>query len=144
MGTVFVDGRRQANVREGLARVVTGSVEFATRGDADVVRITDDVREALKQTGLHDGVVTVFAPGATGAVTTIEYEPGVVQDLQRVLDEIAPPRGRWQHNINTGDGNGHSHVRAGLLGPSLTWFLWQMPANMALNPPVGRGRPPAG
>ncbi|RPI31705.1 MAG: YjbQ family protein, partial [Actinomycetota bacterium] len=64
--------------------------------------------------------VTVFAPGATGAVTTIEYEPGVVEDLQRVLDEIAPARGRWQHNINNGDGNGHSHVRAGILGPSLT------------------------
>ncbi len=102
MGTVFVDGRRQANVREGLARVVTGSIEFATRGDADVVRVTDDVREALRQTGLRDGTVTVFAPGATGAVTTIEYEPGVVQDLQRVLDEIASPAAYWQHNVNNG------------------------------------------
>jgi len=120
VGTVFVDGRRQANVREGLARVVTGSIEFATRGDADVVRITDDVREALQQTGLRDGTVTVFAPGATGAVTTIEYEPGVVEDLRRVLDDIASPTAYWQHNVNNGDGNGHSHVRAGILGPSLT------------------------
>ncbi len=120
MATVIVNGKKKANVREGLACVVTGAIEFATRGDADVVRITDDVREALAQTGLQDGTVTVFAPGATGAVTTIEYEPGVVEDLQRVLDEIAPQRGRWQHNINNGDGNGHSHVRAGILGPSLT------------------------
>jgi secondary thiamine-phosphate synthase enzyme len=120
VATVIVNGKKKANIREGLACVVTGAIEFATRGGADVVRITDEVREALAQTGLQDGTVTVFAPGATGAVTTIEYEPGVVQDLQRVLDEIAPPRGRWQHNINNGDGNGHSHVRAGILGPSLT------------------------
>ena len=120
MATVIVNGKKKANIREGLACVVTGAIEFATRGDADVVRITDEVREALAQTGLRDGTVTVFAPGATGAVTTIECEPGVVEDLQRVLDEIAPPHGRWQHNINNGDGNGHSHVRAGILGPSLT------------------------
>ena len=120
MATVIVNGKKKANIREGLACVVTGAIEFATRGDADVVRITDEVREALAQTGLRDGTVTVFAPGATGAVTTIEYEPGVVEDLQRVLDEIAPAHGRWQHNINNGDGNGHSHVRAGILGPSLT------------------------
>jgi secondary thiamine-phosphate synthase enzyme len=120
MATVIVNGKKRANVREGLACVVTGSIEFPTRGDADVVRLTDEVREALAQTGLSDGTVTVFAPGATGAVTTIEFEPGVVQDLRRVLDEIAPPHGRWQHNLNNGDGNGHSHVRAGILGPSLT------------------------
>jgi secondary thiamine-phosphate synthase enzyme len=120
VATVIVNGQRQAAVREGLARVVTGTIEFSTRGDADVVRISDDVREALAQTGLRDGTVTVFAPGATGAVTTIEFEAGVVQDLRQVLDEIAPPWRRWQHNVNNGDGNGHSHVRAGILGPSLT------------------------
>jgi thiamine phosphate synthase YjbQ (UPF0047 family) len=91
MATVIVNGKTQATVREGLLRVVTGSIEFATRGDADVVRITDEVREALAQAGLRDGTLTVFAPGATGAITTIEYEPGVVQDLQQVLDEIVPP-----------------------------------------------------
>jgi secondary thiamine-phosphate synthase enzyme len=120
MATVIVNGKKQATVREGLMRVVTGSMEFATRGDADVIRITDEVREALAQAGLQDGTLTVFAPGATGAVTTIEYEPGVVQDLQQVLDEIVPPGRAWRHNINNGDGNGHSHVRAGILGPSLT------------------------
>ena len=120
MATVTVNGKKQANVREGLMRVVTGSIEFSSAGDADVVRLTDEVREALRQSGLQDGAVTVFAPGATGAVTTIEYEPGVVQDLQQVLDEIVPPGRAWRHNINNGDGNGHSHVRAGILGPSLT------------------------
>ena len=120
MATVIVNGKKKAHVREGLSCVVTGTIEFSSEGHADVVRITDEVREALAQTGLHDGTVTVFAPGATGAVTTIEYEPGVVQDLQKVLDEIVPPGRTWQHNINNGDGNGHSHVRAGILGPSLT------------------------
>ena len=120
MATVTVNGNKQANVREGLMRVVTGSIEFSSAGDADVVRLTDEVREALRQSGLQDGAVTVFAPGATAAVTTIEYEPGVVKDLQQVLDEIVPPGRAWRHNVNNGDGNGHSHVRAGLLGPSLT------------------------
>ncbi len=120
MATVIVNGKKKANVREGLACVVTGTIEFSSEGSADVVRITDDVRDALAKTHLRDGTVTVFAPGATGAVTTIEYEPGVVQDLRQVLDEIVPPGRTWQHNINNGDGNGHSHVRAGILGPSLT------------------------
>jgi secondary thiamine-phosphate synthase enzyme len=120
MSTVIVNGKKKANVREGLACVVTGSIEFSSAGHADVVRVTDEVREALAQSGLQDGTITVFAPGATGAVTTIEYEPGVVQDLQQVLDEIVPPGRTWQHNINNRDGNGHSHVRAGILGPSLT------------------------
>jgi secondary thiamine-phosphate synthase enzyme len=120
MATVIVNGKKKAHVREGLMRVVTGSIEFSSAGDADVVRVTDEVREALAQTGLKDGTLTVFAPGATAAVTTIEYEPGVVQDFQMVLDEVASPARRWQHNINNHDGNGHSHVRAAMLGPSLT------------------------
>jgi secondary thiamine-phosphate synthase enzyme len=120
MATVIDNGKKQANAREGLLRVVTGSIEFSTGGDADVVRITDEVREALAQAGLRDGTLTVFAPGATGAITTIEYEAGVIQDLQQVLDEIVPPGRAWRHNVNNGDGNGHSHVRAGILGPSLT------------------------
>jgi len=120
MTTVTVREKKGARVREGLVAVVTGSIALATRGDADVVRITDEVREAVRRSGLTDGTVTVFVPGATGAVTTIEYEPGVVQDLQEVLDAVVPPQRRWRHNVNNGDGNGHSHVRAGLLGPSLT------------------------
>ena len=120
MATVIVNGQKKAHVREGLACVITGSIEFASRGDADMVKITEEVAEAVKQTGLMDGTVTVFVPGATGALTTLEYEPGVVQDLRQVLDEIVSPEHVWQHNINNGDGNGHSHVRAGLVGPSLT------------------------
>ncbi|MEI6451304.1 MAG: secondary thiamine-phosphate synthase enzyme YjbQ [Actinomycetes bacterium] len=120
MATVIVNGRKKAHVREGLACVITGCIDFASRGDADIVKITEEVAEAVKQTGLSDGTVTVFVPGATGALTTLEYEPGVVEDVQRALDVVAPADRFYQHNVNLGDGNGHSHVRAGLVGPSLT------------------------
>ena len=119
MATIFVNGKQQEHVREGLARVITGSIEFASNGDADMVKITEEVAEAVRQTGLGDGTITLFVPGATGALTTLEYEPGVVKDVQRALDVVAPADGFYQHNANLGDGNGHSHVRAGLVGPSL-------------------------
>jgi len=118
--SVTTTDQKEPQVREGLARVVTGAIEFSSGGDADVIRITEEVRENVRRSGLRDGIVTIFAPGATGAITTIEYEPGVVQDLQDVLEAVVPADRAWQHNINNGDGNGHSHVRAGLLGPSLT------------------------
>jgi secondary thiamine-phosphate synthase enzyme len=107
-------------MREGLACVITGAIEFQSRGDADMIKITEDVAEAVKRTGLSDGTVTLFVPGATGALTTLEYEPGVVEDLRRALDVVAPADRLYQHNVNLCDGNGHSHVRAGLVGPSLT------------------------
>ena len=119
MATVIIHHSSKAHVREGLACVVTGAIEFATRGDADMIRITDDVAEAVKQAGLSDGTVTLFVPGATGALTTLEFEPGVVEDMRHALDVVAPADGAYQHNVNLGDGNGHSHVRAGLVGPSL-------------------------
>jgi secondary thiamine-phosphate synthase enzyme len=120
MATVIVNAHKKGHEREGLARVVTGTIELASQGDADVIAITDEVAEAIRQTGLSDGTVTVFVPGATGAVITLEFEPGVVHDVQELLDTITPPDGEYLHNVNLGDGNGHSHVRAGLLGPSLT------------------------
>ena len=120
MATVIVNGQKKAHVREGLACVITGSIEFASRGDTDMIKITEEVAEAVRQTGLMDGTVTLFVPGATGALTTLEFEPGVVEDMQKALDVVAPADRFYQHNINLGDGNGHSHVRAGLVGPSLT------------------------
>jgi secondary thiamine-phosphate synthase enzyme len=119
MATVFVNGKHKDHVREGLVRVITGSIEFASNGDADMIKITEEVAEAVRQTGLSDGTATLFVPGATGALTTLEYEPGVVEDVQKALDVVAPANRSYQHNVNLGDGNGHSHVRAGLVGPSL-------------------------
>ena len=119
MATVFVNGKQKDHMREGLMCVITGSIEFASQGDADMVKITDEVAEAVRQTGLSDGTVTLFVPGATGALTTLEFEPGVVEDVQKARDVVAPADRFYQHNVNLGDGNGHSHVRAGLVGPSL-------------------------
>ena len=119
MATVIVNGQKKAHVREGLVRVITGALEFASRGDADMIKITEEVAEAVRKTGLSDGTVTLFVPGATGALTTLEYEPGVVEDVQKALDVVAPADRSYQHYVNLGDGNGHSHVRAGLVGPSL-------------------------
>ncbi|OPZ46885.1 MAG: hypothetical protein BWY94_00268 [Actinobacteria bacterium ADurb.BinA094] len=120
MNPVTTRTPRQTRLREGLLRVVTGAVEFSSRGHADIVRITDAVRENVAASGVHDGTVTVFAPGATGAVTTVEYEPGMIEDFRDVLEAIAPSDRVWRHNVNNGDGNGHSHIRAALVGPSVT------------------------
>jgi secondary thiamine-phosphate synthase enzyme len=119
MASAPVNGEQEGRVREGLVRVITGSIEFPSQGNADLIKITDEVREAVRQTGLADGTVTLFVPGATGALTTLEYEPGVVEDVRTALDVVAPADRPYRHNVNLGDGNGHSHVRAGLVGPSL-------------------------
>lgn len=100
--------------------VVTLSIQLNTQGDADVQDITDQVGRAVAESGLADGLVTIFCPSATSALTTIEYESGCVSDLRRLFDEIVNPDRHYAHNARWGDGNGHSHVRAALLGPSLT------------------------
>jgi secondary thiamine-phosphate synthase enzyme len=101
--------------------VHTESFELSTRGNAEIVDITDRVRKVLAKSGLSDGIGCVFVPGATGSITTMEYESGCVADLQRLLDELAPPNREYEHEKRWGDGNGHSHLRAALLGPSLAF-----------------------
>ncbi len=100
--------------------VKTFSISLSTRGDVEVHDITNAVASQIMQSGLKDGVVTVFCPSSTSGVTTIEYESGAVSDLKRLFDEIIPSNREYAHNARWGDGNGHSHVRASLLGPSLT------------------------
>jgi len=100
--------------------VRTASISIETRGDNDTHDLTLHVRQAVRQSGLGSGTVTVFVPGSTAGVTTIEFEPGVVGDLGDVFDEIAPKHKLYKHEEAWHDGNGHSHVRAALLGPSLT------------------------
>jgi len=96
------------------------TIQVSTQGNGDVNDITGAVSQLLSQSSVRDGVVTLFCPSATSALTTIEYESGCVQDLQRLFDEIIPQNKEYAHNAKWGDGNGHSHVRAALLGPSLT------------------------
>lgn len=118
--------REDSNMAEtttatGIATVVTGRIHFDTKGNADMVNLTEEVRRFVTDTGLSDGAVTVFFPGATGAVTTLEFEPGVVQDFANMFDRIISPHEHYEHNVTHPDVNGHAHVRAGLLGPSLVF-----------------------
>ena len=100
--------------------VKTLSISLSTQGNADIRDITDQVARNVSQSGLKDGTVTIFCPSSTSALTTIEYEGGALSDLQRLFDEIIPQHREYAHNERWHDGNGHSHVRAALLGPSLT------------------------
>ncbi len=100
--------------------VYTGRIHLATRGHSDMHDITARVQDIVTRSGLHSGVVTVFCPSSTSGVTTIEYESGALADLKRLFDEIAAEDRPYQHNLRWGDGNGHAHVRAALLGASLS------------------------
>ena len=100
--------------------VVTRTIELKTKGNGHIVDITREVAEEVADSGLKDGTVTVFVPGSTGGVTTVEYESGLLSDLQDLFDRLVPTNIHYQHNLRWGDGNGHAHVRASLLGPSLT------------------------
>ena len=100
--------------------VITNELRLQTKGHCDIVDITPRVKRALSESGLRDGIVTVFCPGSTGGVSTIEYESGALHDLERVFDEIVSPDRDYRHHLRWGDDNGHSHVRAAMIGPSLT------------------------
>ncbi len=100
--------------------VVTESIRFTTRGNGEVVDITGEVARKVADSEVHDGTVTIFTPSATSSLTTIEYESGAVSDLQTLFDRVVPRDIEYRHNLRWGDGNGHSHVRAALLGASLT------------------------
>jgi secondary thiamine-phosphate synthase enzyme len=100
--------------------IKTFTLQFQTRGNGDITDITDTVTRQLQASELRNGTVTLFTPSATSALTTIEYESGCVSDLQRLFDEIVDPSRDYAHNARWRDGNGHSHVRAALLGPSLS------------------------
>ena len=100
--------------------VKTGSIQLSTRGNADVKDITAEITRVVNTSKIRNGTVTIFCPSSTSALTTIEYESGCVSDLRRLFDEIIPQNREYAHNARWHDGNGHSHVRAALLGPSLT------------------------
>jgi secondary thiamine-phosphate synthase enzyme len=100
--------------------VSTHTLSLKTRGDADIHDITGQVADAVQASKVQTGTVTVFCPSSTSGVTTIEYESGVLSDLRRLFDEIVPSNREYAHNARWGDGNGHAHVRAALLGPSLS------------------------
>ncbi|NPA31833.1 MAG: YjbQ family protein [Chloroflexi bacterium] len=103
----------------------TQVLHIPTRGHTDVLDLTPQVEAIVAASGIHDGVVVVFVPGSTAAITTMEYEPGCVADFQRLMETLAPEDGDYAHNTRWGDGNGYAHLRASLVGPSLSIPLVQ-------------------
>jgi secondary thiamine-phosphate synthase enzyme len=98
----------------------TESISMDTKGYCDIIDITPQLLAILRRPLIANGLVTLFCPGSTGSITTIEYEPGVLQDLKEALERIAPSNIPYRHDERWGDGNGFSHVRAALMKPSLT------------------------
>jgi secondary thiamine-phosphate synthase enzyme len=97
----------------------TDRIQIDTLGGVQIIDITNHVQELLTKSNLNDGLATVFVPGSTASVTTIEYEPGLIADIKKALDRIAPRDGHYEHDQRWHDGNGHSHVRAAFLKPSV-------------------------
>jgi secondary thiamine-phosphate synthase enzyme len=100
--------------------LLTETISINTKGFCDIINITPQVFSIVKQSSIENGLVTIFCPGSTGSITTIEYESGVLQDLQDALERIAPSDIPYAHDRRWGDGNGFSHVRAALMKPSLS------------------------
>ncbi len=96
------------------------TLKLETKGFGDTIDITDKVREILIKSGIKNGLITVFCPGSTGTITTIEYESGVIRDLKNALERLVPSDIPYEHDYKWHDGNGFSHVRAAMMKPSLT------------------------
>ncbi len=95
-------------------------ISLSTKGFSDILDMTRQVEAVIGRSKIENGLVTVFCPGSTGGVTTIEYESGVLKDLQRAIEKIVPSNIPYEHDKRWGDGNGFSHVRAALMKPSIT------------------------
>ena len=100
--------------------VLTDTITLNTKGFTDVIDITDAVTDIAGRSGVQNGLLTVFCSGSTGGITTIEFEHGVINDLKKAIEKIAPSGIPYEHDKRWGDGNGFSHVRAALMKPSLT------------------------
>ena len=98
----------------------TAQLRFSTEGDGDVIDLTRGLLEVVRSSGVDDGVVSVFVPGSTAGITTMEYEPGGVHDLRAALDRLVPAEGDYEHNRLNHDTNSHAHIKAAIIGPSAT------------------------
>jgi secondary thiamine-phosphate synthase enzyme len=96
----------------------TGMLRLETRGEGQIVNLTEGVREVARTAGATSGLITVFVTGSTAAITTMEYEPGGVEDLTQALERLVPQAGDYEHNRRNGDTNAHAHMRAALVGAS--------------------------
>ena len=100
--------------------VFTDNISLNTRGNADILDITAQAQDVVSRHGLREGTLTLFIPGSTGALTTVEYEPGLLRDLPEAFERLAPSNQRYHHDDTWHDGNGHSHLQATWMGPDLT------------------------
>ena len=100
--------------------ITTKIIKIHSKGENDMIDLTEEISNFVKNSGISNGTVTVFVSGSTGSVTTIEYEPGLIKDFPEMLSRIAPKDLDYGHEQMWHDGNGHSHVKASLMGPSLT------------------------
>ena len=100
--------------------IATGTISLTTKGFSDVLDISDKVIKIVEQSGIQNGLVNVFCSGSTSSITTIEFESGVINDLKKAIEKVAPSNIPYEHDKRWGDGNGFSHVRAALMKPSLT------------------------
>ena len=127
----------------------TRIIRMRTQREGDVIDLTDEVKSVVKESGVQVGLVHLFVQHSTAALTTIEFEPGVLQDLKRALSVLAPDAADYAHDTRWGDGNGRSHVKAALIGPSLTIPIekgnllcgtWQQIVLLELDVNAGRER----
>jgi secondary thiamine-phosphate synthase enzyme len=95
-------------------------INFSTAGAGDIIDITSRIAEIARSSGILSGIVTLFVPGSTGALTTIEYEPGLIKDLPALFEKLVPSNIPYNHDLTWHDGNGFSHLRAAMIGPDLT------------------------
>lgn len=100
--------------------VYSDQINIKTDGEVDIIDITEEIQNSINKSKLKDGIICIFVPGSTGTLTTIEYEPGLMKDLPQALEKIAPKGIYYNHHETWHDDNGHSHVRASLMGPSIT------------------------
>lgn len=100
--------------------VYNDEINVSTNGEVDIIDITDDIQNIINKSKLKEGIICVFVSGSTATITTIEYEPGLMKDLPRMLQKIAPKGVHYDHHETWHDDNGHSHVRASLMGPGIT------------------------
>ncbi len=101
-------------------KIINKKIELKTKGNPDLINITDRVDGVLKSSGMKNGTLTVFVVGSTAAITTFEYEPGLIKDVRELCDKLIPSKARYHHDDTWGDANGFSHLRAALFRPSLT------------------------
>lgn len=100
--------------------IITRSISLSTRGYCDIHDITDQIINLVDSSGINTGTVTVFVPGSTGGLTTIEYEPGLLSDLPDLMEKLIPSDIEYKHDQTWHDGNGFSHLRSAMVGPDIT------------------------